>query len=116
MLRSGALCSVRTQKPDLFPKRDGHGARDQGKRDQIARLRALAEADPGKPHENDQRDRLLKNFELIGRKASSVTQSVCRNLQSVLRKCEHPASQNRDPERCGSEAEVTVPGYGHEKV
>jgi len=75
----------------------------------------LAEVESDEDTEDHQRDNLLDYLELDGREAIGA-QAVGRHLKAVLKEGDGPTDQDDLPQRLVTEAEMAVPGEGHEDV
>ena len=75
----------------------------------------LAEVEGDEDAEDDQGDDFLNDFELDGRKAVCA-EAIGGDLEAVLKEGNGPTDEDDLPERLVAEAEVSVPGKGHEDV
>src|ERR1039458_8918545 len=75
----------------------------------------LAEVEEGEDSEDDQRNDLLDDLELDGRKAVGA-HAVGRHLEAVFEEGDAPADQDDLPKRFLAEFQVAIPGEGHEDV
>src|SRR6267143_1065076 len=75
----------------------------------------LTQPERGEAGEDEKRDDFLRHLQL-GRGVATVAQAVGGDLQAVLEKGDRPRNQYRLPHRRFLEAQVPVPGRGHEHI
>jgi len=75
----------------------------------------LAEVEGDKDSENYQRDDFLDHLQLHGAETVSA-EAVGRHLEAVLEEGNAPTDEDDFPQRFVTEAQVSVPGKGHEDV
>jgi hypothetical protein len=78
-------------------------------------LDLYAQEHNGEPRKNAQCDDFLDDFQLW-RRIHGIAPPVCRDLKTILKKCDAPARQDYEPQRLGLVFQMAVPRERHEDV
>lgn len=110
---AGLLRCILPFSPLFKDHRDGYD--DQRETGDVIPAHWLLQVQHGEHSEDRQRDHLLDRFQLRGGEFVRAD-AVCRNLEAVLEKGNHPADNDDLEERDIAVFQVTVPCEGHEDI
>jgi hypothetical protein len=118
LIRNLVLCRFTDYSgPALLPAPESEYYRPHHaqQRQRVIPLHRLSKIDPGKNHEDSQRDHFLHDLQLVGTKLPEA-QPVARYLQAILREGDQPTDEDYFPQIRRTMLQVTVPRQCHENV